>query len=259
MQHRRLWLLAALLSLAPTGLGLAQAPAGHKNHVIELLKQNRTLFGSFVRETTIESGQKMAADPQLDFVFLDMERGVDVNVVKTFMKGYWGGATQKGLFVRVPPVGKEPQKATAAIKDLLDAGVDGVTVPHIENVEQARLMVEAFRKHPRKLWPEDPNGQFVSFLMLEDVEAINNARSIMGVKGVSIWSPGPGSLAQAYNRDMTKVEAAVETVLKGCLDLKIPCANTATDKDVASKVQRGFRLLITQGEALAIGRKAAGR
>ena len=60
-----------------------------------------------VPDRTEAGGAKMAQDPNLDFVFYDMERNYDIPALKTFMKGL-RSASNKTLLVRIPPIGAEP-------------------------------------------------------------------------------------------------------------------------------------------------------
>ena len=53
---------------------------------VDVLKQGKTAFGSMVPDRTEAGGAKMAQDPNLDFVFFDMERNYDIPALKTFMK-----------------------------------------------------------------------------------------------------------------------------------------------------------------------------
>ncbi len=77
---------------------------------------------------------------------------------------------------------------------------------------------------------------------------------------MSAISPGPGDLRRVYDGDMEKVEAAIQIVLAACLEFDVPCGITAGVDDIAERLDQGFRVIIvTQPEALAVGREAAGR
>ena len=56
------------------------------------------------------------------------------------------------------------------------------------------------------------------------------------------------------------VEAAIQSVLAACKEFDVPCGITAGVDDIAERIEQGFRMIIvTQPEALAVGRAAAGR
>ena len=60
--------------------------------------------------------------------------------------------------------------------------------------------------------------------------------------------------------DAEAVESAIQTVLAACKEFDVPCGITAGVDDIAERLEQGFRVIIvTQPEALAAGRRAAGR
>ena len=65
---------------------------------------------------------------------------------------------------------------------------------------------------------------------------------------------------RAYNGDDEAIENAIQTVLSACKEFDVPCGITAGPDDIAKRLEQGFRVIIvTQPEALTVGRKAAGR
>jgi 4-hydroxy-2-oxoheptanedioate aldolase len=236
---------------------MAQRP--RTNAIIDLLKQGKVVFGSMVPDRTEAGGAKMGSDANLDFVFYDMERNYDMAVLKSFMKGFRATGGNKALLVRIPPIGTEPAKAEARVAEILDAGADGIVFPHIENRQQAELAAQWLGRSRRGLWPQRPDGQIVGYLMIEDRDAVEHAREIIGTKGVTMFAPGQGSLGQAYNGDAAAVENAVQTILKTCKEMSVTCAKLATAADIEQRVNQGFRVSMANGEALVQGRKAAGR
>lgn len=250
--------LACLVFLAASGL--ASTLQGHDNAIVRLLEAGEVAFGSFVREKTAAEARGMASDPRLDFVFYDMERGeFDVETLGTFLAALRESDDPPAVLVRIAPIHADPDAARERVRAVVEVGADGITFPHVLDPEEARQGVAWVEEATDGLWPGNPGGDFLAFVMVEDPSSVAIAGEIVGTEGVSIASPGPGSLRQAYEGDMEKVEAAVEAVLAACKTHGVPCANTASETDVVSKVERGFRLLITQGEALELGREAAAR
>jgi 2-keto-3-deoxy-L-rhamnonate aldolase RhmA len=228
--------------------------------LIRLLQEGKVAFGSFVRERTPAGAAALAANEDLDFLFYDLERGeVDVEELGGFLKGIRSADDPHTVLVRIAPIANDPELARRRIETLVEVGVDGVALPHVMSVEEARTAIDWIEQATDRMWPGNPEGDFLSFLMIEDPDVLSQASAIVGTNGVSIASPGPGSLRQAYGGDMDAVAKAVETVLSACKQNDVPCANTASERDIEDKVRRGFRVLITQGEALALGRAAAGR
>jgi hypothetical protein len=59
---------------------------------------------------------------------------------------------------------------------------------------------------------------------------------------------------------MVAVEGAIQTVLAACLEFDVPCGITAGVDDIGTRIEQGFRFfIVTQPEAIAVGRAAAGR
>jgi 2-keto-3-deoxy-L-rhamnonate aldolase RhmA len=249
MKAKLLWLMLMLL----------YPQQGRPNAVVDLLKQGKVVFGSMVPDKSEAAGSKMGLDPNLDFVFYDMERSYDIPGLKTFMKGFQSSSSNKAILVRIPPIGTEPDKAEARVSEILDAGADGIVFPHIENKQQAEWAVQWLGKSKRGLWPQRDNGQVVGYLMIEDRDAVDHAREIIGTRGATMFAPGQGSLGQAYNRDAKAVEAAVQKILATCKEMKVTCAKLASDADIEQRINEGFRVLMANGDALVRGRKLAGR
>src|SRR5918999_3639371 len=68
-----------------------QAPS---NRIIELLSQNKVVLGWFAPARTPEAAKRAADDPQMDFVFVNMEQVNSYNPaeVKTFVAALREGA-----------------------------------------------------------------------------------------------------------------------------------------------------------------------
>jgi 4-hydroxy-2-oxoheptanedioate aldolase len=242
-------------------LALVLAPqSSGSNPVVELLKQGQFVFGSMVSTRTEAGGAKMGADPNLDFVFYDLEHSdFDIAGLQAFIKGLRSTGARKAVLVRIPPIGNEPATAELHVAQALDAGADGIVFPHIQNRQQAEWTVQWLSKSKRGLWPANPNGGLVSYLMIEDREAVDHAREIVGTKGPTMFAPGQSSLGEAYNRDTKAVEAAIQTILASCKEFKTTCAKLASDADIETRVHEGFHVLMANGDALVKGRKLAGR
>lgn len=216
---------------------------------------------------TREGGEKLAMNPLYDFVFLNLEGSYDAAAVKAIADGLRGPAavTRKTLIVRIPPIDKDGAAATKArVKEALDAGADGVTIPHIQNVEEARQAIGFFRDSKADVWsPANRNGNKIAMLMLEDPAAVAQANEIADLKGYSILACGIGSLAQALGGDREGAETGTQKVLAEAKRAKLVDMLTFNAQDAEKRVKDGFLALLTQGpaadEAIRIGRAAAGR
>jgi 2-keto-3-deoxy-L-rhamnonate aldolase RhmA len=200
-------------------------------------------------------------------VFLNLEGSYDSAAVKVMADGLRShdGPGRTALIVRIPPIDTDGAAAAKArVKEILDAGADGVTIPHVTSVEQAKLAIGFFQDAKANVWsPSNPAGRVIAMLMLEDPAAVAQAQEVADLKGYSILACGIGSLTQALGGDRVGAEAGTQKVLAEAKRAKLADMLTANPQDVAQRVKEGFLALLMQGptadEAIRIGRAAAGR
>ncbi|MDH3733980.1 MAG: aldolase/citrate lyase family protein [Gemmatimonadota bacterium] len=227
-----------------------------------LLADGEVVFGVFPGQQTAEGGTAMAARFGMDFVFYDLENGpFDLEAYHTYvdaMTAALGPDTpRRAMALRIPPVGADPDGAIQRALEALEAGIDILVVPHVQNATQATVVVEATG---RNAWPTRPDGAHVNLLIIEDQEGIANASEIVATPGVSIVFAGPGDLRRAYEGDMEAVENAIQVVLAACKEHEVPCGVTAGPDNIADRIEQGFRaFIVQQQEAVEAGRTAAGR
>jgi 4-hydroxy-2-oxoheptanedioate aldolase len=253
--------------------GLLFFASASNAQVLDLWPQGKIAFGVYAPSES-ERGQppkytpdgaaKVAAKPLYDYVFLNLEGAYDPAAVKAYGAGL-KKASRKTLIVRIPPISKDGADATRArVKEILDAGADGVTIPHIRDLEEAKLALSFFTAAKANVWSaRNPRGTTLAMLMLEDPKAIAERKEIADLPGLSILACGIGSLTQALGGDRAGAEAGTQQVLVETKRVKIANMLTANAKDVEQRVKEGFLALLMQGaqadEAIKIGRAAAGR
>src|SRR5688572_11621257 len=241
--------------------------------VLDLWPQGKVAFGVYAPSEaprgsppvyTAEGAAKVAANALYDFVFLNLEGAYDPAAVKAYGQGLTK-SSRKTLIVRIPPISKDGAEATKArVKEIFDAGADGVTIPHIRDLEEAKLALSFFTAAKANIWsPKNPKGTKLAMLMLEDPKAIDQRKEIADLPGISVLACGIGSLTQALGGDRAGAEAGTQQVLVETKRVKIANMLTANAKDVEQRVKEGFLALLMQGaqadEAIKIGRAAAGR
>ena len=259
--------------VASLTLVLLLFPSGASAQVLELWPQGKVAFGVYAPSEaprgsppvyTAEGAAKVAANPLYDFVFLNLEGAYDPAAVKAYGQGL-KKASRKTLIVRIPPISKDGADATRArVKEILDAGADGVTIPHIRDLDEAKLALGFFAAAKANVWsPSNPKGTTLAMLMLEDPKAIAQRKEIADLKGLSILACGIGSLAQALGGDRAGAEAGTQQVLVETKRVRIANMLPASAKDVEQRVKEGFSAILGQGpqadEMIKIGRGAAGR
>lgn len=275
--------VAVCLLMAGTGYG-DPAAAQDRHAVLGLWEQGQPAFGVFVPNENPERfvrGQpppkgiytsagaaKLAANPLYDFVFLNLEGSYDPAAVKAVAEGLKQGAAagpRKTLIVRIPTIERDGLALTETrVKEVLAAGADGVTLPHIRSVEEAKQAIGMFREAGADVWsPSNPKGRIIAMLMLEDPKAVAAAGEIADLEGFSVLACGIGSLTQALGGDRAAGEAGTQQVLVESRRAGLPNMLTASPKDVEQRVKEGFLGLLGQGAAadqmIQAGRKAAGR
>jgi len=274
--------LRVLNTLDPAAL--PQAAPSRTNGLVELWTQGKPAFGVYAPNEnpgprgprgqppqpaiyTRDGGEKLAVNPLYDYVFLNLEERYDPAAVKAMAEGLRSSSasSRKALIVRIPPIDKDGAAAAKArVKEALDAGADGVTIPHITGVDEAKLAISFFQDAKANVWsPSNPGGRTIAMLMLEDPAAVAQAKDVADLKGYSILACGIGSLAQALGGDRAGAEAGTQKVLAEAKRAKLADMLTANPQDVAQRVKEGFLALLMQGptadEAIKIGRAAAGR
>jgi len=241
--------------------------------VIDVWKTGKPAFGIYAPSEaergqppryTPEGAAKVAANPLYDYVFLNLEGAYDAAAVKAYGAGL-KKASNKTLIVRIPPIDKDGAEATKArVKEIFDAGADGVTIPHIRDLDEAKLALSFFKDAKANVWsPSNPKGTKLAMLMLEDPKAIAQRKEIADLPGISILACGIGSLTQALGGDRAGAEQGTQQVLAESKRVKIANMLTANAKDVEQRIKEGFNALLMNGpqadEAIKIGRAAAGR
>ena len=144
----------ALVALSASALVVcAQEDSAPLNGLVRLLDDDQVAFGVTVDARA--DPVALAANPDIDFVFFDMEHGpYDVSALRTWMQ--WlidpgaiaaaGDALAgKAVIVRIPATGRELEQNIWMVKQVLDTGAHGVIFPTIETPEQALTAVSAMR------------------------------------------------------------------------------------------------------------------
>ena len=177
--------------------------------------------------------------------------------------------------VRVPTAGRE--QLLFVIKQVLDLGPMGVLVPHVDNAEDARAAVRACRYPQPKgsalfkpegmrgvgndwaarqwgltrteyteqadLWPLDPKGEMLLWLMIETRRAVENIEEIVQVPGIGGFFIGPADLSHSLSvqRGDPELESAIQKVLAACRNANVPCG--IFDPNVTKRTKQGFQFM----------------
>ena len=203
----------------------------------------------------------MGQNRALDFVFYSLESGpFDIPTLESYMDGVAEGGGEEPehpIALRIPPIDDDPEGAQDRATQALDAGVSAIVVPHVQSRAHAQAAVDIMGSD---LWPGNSSGTLLNMLIVEDIPGIEHVDEIVSTPGVSVVFAGPGDLRRSYEGDMEAVENAIQTVLSACKANAVPCGITAGVDDIATRIEQGFQVIIvTEAEAVPIGRQAAGR
>lgn len=277
------WASGAIVAMAAVSMMPLSAQTRHENQVIDLWMEGKPAFGVYAPNEnpaprvpgtppppavyTKEGGEKLAMNPLYDYVFLNLEGAYDAAFVKAVADGLRSpkAVSRKTLIVRIPPIEKDGAAVTKArVKEALDMGADGVTIPHVLNVDEAKQAIGFFQDAKANVWsPSNPTGEKLAMLMIEDPGALAQAKAFADLKGYSILACGIGSLAQALGGDRAAAEKGTQTILAETKRVKLVNMLTASPKDVEQRVKEGFLALLAQGpsadETIRLGRAASGR
>jgi 2-keto-3-deoxy-L-rhamnonate aldolase RhmA len=268
---------------APSSRVDAQAGGGVRARpgVIDLWASGKAAFGVFVPDERTEprgptrgpavytraGAEALAKNPLIDFVFLNLEGAYQRDAVQAVSEGLGPRGTpgRKTLIVRIPSlVDGGPQETGRRIREILALGGDGVTVPHVENLDQGRQVVSLFTDARADVWSAShPGGTVIAMMMLEDPRAVEQAAQIADIGGYSVLACGIGSLTQALNGDRKAAEAGNQQVLAETKRVKLVNMLTASSSDVVQRVKEGYLGLLAMGPdpdaVIKAGRAAAGR
>jgi hypothetical protein len=257
--------------------------AGSSTRLIQLWSAGTPAFGVFVPNErprgevapdgsrlpplyTTEGGASLGEDPLLDYLFLNLEGNYDTEAVAAIAEGIGQSDKAEGpsLLVRIPPIERDgAEAARARVIESLQLGADGIVIPHVRSAEEARLAVSFFTDAGVSVWsPDNPDGEKLAMIMIEDAGALAAAAEIADTPGYSVLACGIGSLS----RDLGSREAGesgTQEVLQQSARVGLPNMITANAQDVEQRLEEGFLGLLmsgpSAGEAIRIGRLAVGR
>lgn len=275
--RQRLGTIVAVMGLVTA----TAAPAQTRPATLDLWAAGKATFGVFVPDEnpaprgpnrgpavyTKAGGEKLAANPLIDFVFLNLEGHYDRDAVMAISEGLGKKGTpgRKLMLVRIPSLAEAgPAVTLTRIKEILAMGADGITLPHVENLDQGRQAISLFADARANVWSAaNPTGNVVAMLMLEDPGAVAQAKDIADIGGYSVLACGIGSLTGALKGDRAAAEKGNQEILTETKRVKLVNMLTAGENDIAQRVKEGFGALLAQGRdtdaVIKIGRAAAGR
>jgi 4-hydroxy-2-oxoheptanedioate aldolase len=243
-----------------------------KNRLRELLETRFLSVGAFITMTD-SAAVDVAGAAGYDFVLLDAEHAaLTPETIANHVRA--ARARNLGTLVRVPEGDK------GFIQRVLDAGVEGVEVPHVKTAADARWAVSAVRFPPegsRGVFTKGVaanygahgyptageamaaiNAQVVCNVIIEDVDGAENIDEIAAVPGVDFITFGvndySGSAGVPGQIDHPSVREAMEKVLAACRDENIPAHVTGASAPESVEAMRalGIKLVTSASDAMCL-------
>jgi 2-keto-3-deoxy-L-rhamnonate aldolase RhmA len=219
-----------------------------------LLQEGDTLYGVLV--TINDSCVSETLSVCFDWLWIDMEHApLSLNDVRSLAQ-----AADKGcnVLVRIPVNSEE------WIKRVLDLGVAGIIVPHVNTYEEAKRIAEVSYYPPQGqrsigccrvsqygmngIYKQQANANRIVCVQIEDARGVGNINEIATVPGIDGIIIGPYDLSGSYNKlgqlDDSEVVEAIEKVRSVCKKNNKPIGIFAKDALAAKQyIAKGFQLI----------------
>ena len=177
------------------------------------------------------------------------------------------------------------------IGQMLNAGMSVAVFPHVETVEELRKgfaamrfrsnggtraddvgvapkhwgMSEAEYKQKADLWPLNPRGELVAWVIIESEPGFRNIEAIAAEKGIGVLIVGAGTVRGMFPNDPVGYEGAMQKVLATCKKNNIACGFPVNASIIEERMKEGWSVGILQGwdgdwfRAVELGRALGGR
>lgn len=204
------------------------------NKIKKKLKNNEPVFGIMIKETRNISIAEILEIAGFDYFVIDMEHAFyDMSNIAEIL--------QFARKIDITGVVRIPRLDYAYVAKTLDMGAEGIWVPHLDTVEQAKDLVRfgkyppegirgaaipAFRVKERQEFKQAAdyfrtvNDETLLIAQIEGREAIGNIEAITAVPGIDVAMMGTQdlSLDMGYPGQEThpEMKAAIQKVVDGC-------------------------------------------
>lgn len=232
-----------------------------RNRMKEKLRAGEPVYGVSVM---IPSPQivEMVGAAGFDWVLFDCEHGtLTLESVELMAMA----AEACGITAIARPVTRSPEH----ILQVLDRGVMGVQVPHVNTAEDARQVVAAVKFHPlgqrglaagTRAAVYDSHGTLADYakaandatliaIQLEERAAIDNIDELLKVDHIDVFFIGPSDLSQSMGHPGNPKAPAVAEAINGSFRKMVAAGRTpgtpATAENVREVLDQGVRYIYT--------------
>jgi 4-hydroxy-2-oxoheptanedioate aldolase len=245
-----------------------------KNRVRELLEGSDCVAAVFITLTD-PTVVELAALAGFDLVVLECEHGaLGLETVRAHVRA--ARVRDIGVLVRVPA------DDWGFVQRALDAGVDGILVPHVVDEQSAQRALDSVRYPPlgkRGMSGVAPAADFgehglsdlasltewqndstVLAVMIEEIDAVNAIDRILDVPGIDLVWVGPADLAASAGSigrpDDPSLRELIDRTFAACRQASVkfgmPIENSAHPRTAAELRAAGAWLLSTGADSVSI-------
>lgn len=239
------------------------------NPVTDKLRSGKPAVGTWLSLCSPVAAEGMAR-VGWDWLVVDAEHspvGFDT-MVNCFRAAQLGGAV---------PMARVPWNNIVWIQRTLDAGALGLVVPMVNTVEDAEKVVSNMKYATKgtRSWGGSRVASYIDgdyrtwtennlaiIVMIETVEAVENAEAILSVDGVVGCFIGPADLALSMEAESTgpgtEHEAAMLEVLKIAKKVgKAAGKHCSSGEEVSMRIAQGFQFLALSSDAGLMSKAAS--
>lgn len=229
-------------------------------------------IGTWVKIPAMES-MELVALAGFDFAVIDLEHSA-MSIESAYQQ------IGVALFAGVSPIVRIPSLDGGIVQRVLDAGAEGIMLPHVDTVQQAQDAAAAVRFAPtgtrgvgstsragawgavsREEYLRYGNEEVVLIAQIESAAAARDAGAIAAVPGVDALLIGAADLSTSEGRAESdpEVVALIEGAIRDTLAAGVPIGNAggAGAASVQAAVDAGYRFTMMSNDASLLGAAAA--
>lgn len=204
----------------------------------------------------------MAGTNGFDFIFLDTEHGIadQKDIAEHITAGHAAG---------LPTIVRIAEGEGALALRVLDAGAEGIVVPHVRDEQGAERAVQMSHYPPLghrgfatytaagswgKTLPAEHAANALKttivIAMIEDEEGVHNAEEIARTTGIDALFLGPADLGSALGFDSAKVEDARRHVWNAAATSSTPVMAIVSTREQADRArEQGAKLVVLNAQS----------
>jgi 2-dehydro-3-deoxyglucarate aldolase/4-hydroxy-2-oxoheptanedioate aldolase len=233
------------------------------------LERGDLLIGAFMTLPSPEIAE-IFAELGFDWLFVDMEHTtLDIEDVQYILQA---AGDKCACLVRVP------DKSEVWLKKVLDAGADGVIIPHVNTAEEVRFIIQTCLYPPdgsRSVgmsraqryglrfddYLENANKTVAVIPQIEHIDGVNDIEEIVKVPGITALFIGPydlsGSLGKLGEIEDPEVQKSITHIKDICTQEGLPVGIFSMGVEVTSSyIEQGFTLMTVGVDIQFIGDSA---